>query len=122
MKTNRETQNDKDQLPLINKTENNKIKLKGIIGGEIKYHETDSGKKKANFNVSTGIFFENRLGGKEWLWHSVVAWGNKADQVTEYLKTGDKVIVVGRIHRRKYTNKDNQQRVFTEIVLKNFTK
>jgi single-strand DNA-binding protein len=104
------------------KQERNIIELTGRVGGEIKFSVTGNGMKKANFNVSTGKYFQNKSGEKEWLWHSVVAWGSKADLVTEYLKTGDKVIVLGRIHRRKYIDKQNQQRVFTEVVLKNFTK
>ena len=104
------------------KKRNNIIYLCGQVGSEVKYVSTMSGRKKAYFNVSTKNYFENKSGQKELLWHSIVAWGTMADNVTEYLKIGDLVFITGRIHCRKYTDKNNQQKIFTEVVVEQFNK
>ncbi|MFN6037014.1 MAG: single-stranded DNA-binding protein [Bacteroidota bacterium] len=98
----------------------NLIQLRGRIGGEILFFQSE--KNKVRFNVSTNNYFMNKEGKTEQLWHSVVAWGNTADQVVEYLKTGDKVTVMGRIHNRKYIDKNNQTKTYTEIILQQFIK
>ena len=98
----------------------NRIQLIGRIGGEIIFFQSE--RSKVRFNVSTNNYFMNKEGKTEQLWHSVVAWGNTADQVVEYLKTGDKVTVMGRIHNRKYIDKNNQTKTYTEIILQQFIK
>ena len=50
-------------------------------------------------------------------WHRVVVFGPVAETVEKYLKKGDPVYFEGKLQTRKWTDKDNQERYTTEIVV-----
>jgi single-strand DNA-binding protein len=49
-------------------------------------------------------------------WHSIVVWGNTAENCKKYLIKGSLVFVKGRITSRDYTDKEGVKRKSTEIV------
>ncbi|MCA3670119.1 MAG: single-stranded DNA-binding protein, partial [Methylobacterium sp.] len=54
-------------------------------------------------------------------WHSVVIFNENLAKVAEqYLRKGSKVYLEGQLQTREWTDKDNQKRYSTEIVLQRY--
>jgi len=49
-------------------------------------------------------------------YHEIVVWGKLAEIVSQYLKKGRKVMVVGRLQTRTWEAQDGSKRSKTEIV------
>jgi single-strand DNA-binding protein len=55
-------------------------------------------------------------------WHNLVMYGEKpADVIKRYVKRGNPLHVVGHIAYRRWTDNDNVQHNFTQVVIDNFT-
>ena len=49
-------------------------------------------------------------------WHTVVVFGNAANNCQKYLSKGRQVYIEGRIQSRSYTGRDGTERRATEIL------
>ena len=49
----------------------------------------------------------------------VTAWRGTADFVSKYFTRGRMIVVVGRLQRRNYTDKDGNKRTATDIIAEN---
>lgn len=79
--------------------------LKTFVGysakdAEISYYE--SGNCKATFSLPL-----KKNKNDEPLWLNIQAWGNLAESVSEKVKRGSKVIVVGTLSTSEYNGKTN---------------
>lgn len=96
----------------------NEARLIGRLGADPEIVKTQNGKSKATLRVATWESFWNEA-KKEWEtiseWHQVVVWGDSAERL-EKLKSGDLVLVIGKIKTHKYTDKNNIERYATQIV------
>lgn len=88
----------------------NKVILIGRVGKDPKVAATKTGKSVVNFSLAT----DNR--NKTTEWHNIVAWGNQADFVANYIKKGARLYVEGRISTRSYEDQAKQKKYITEIV------
>lgn len=52
-------------------------------------------------------------------WHNIVVKGGLASVVENYVKSGSKLFVEGKLHYRSYEAKDNSKRYVTEIIVDN---
>jgi len=52
-------------------------------------------------------------------WHNIVAWGPLAQKVEKSIGKGDMVLVEGKIHTRKWQDKNGQDRWNTDIQAEN---
>lgn len=81
----------------------NKIILIGNVGRDPDIQQTKSGTKVAHFSVATnrrapgGSDEEERTD-----WHRLTVWGRQAEFAEEYIRTGDRVYVEGRIEYDSY--------------------
>ena len=96
----------------------NTVMLIGNLGGNPELRETRGAKKSVcNFRLATntskgqGEFRKERTE-----WHPIVVWGRLAELCTEHLITGSKVWIEGYIQTRKWTDKDSNPRVTSEVV------
>lgn len=48
-------------------------------------------------------------------WHSITAWGQRAEYIKNYITKGTKVYVEGSIHTREWEDKQGVKRYTTEI-------
>lgn len=48
-------------------------------------------------------------------WHRVTFWGRLAENVSQYVRKGDRLDVAGEIRYTKWTDKDGQERYSTDI-------
>ncbi len=101
----------------------NSVRLIGNLGQAPDIKNLDSGRKMAKFSLATNETYTNQQGERvtETSWHSLVAWGKTAEIVEKFLTKGTEVAIEGKLHTRKYTDKDGGTRYFTEIVVSDLT-
>lgn len=82
-----------------------KIVIVGNLGRDPEMRYLSSGQAVTNFNVATNRQYTASSGEKvkETTWFRVSAWGRQAETCNEYLKTGSKVLVEGRMNPDKET-------------------
>ncbi len=97
----------------------NNVQLIGNLGNAPELKEFDSGKKMVNFSLATTDYYVNQQGQKvnDTQWHKLVAWGKTAEFINNYVDKGNRVAVSGKLVHRSYTDKDNQVRYITEVII-----
>jgi single-strand DNA-binding protein len=75
------------------------IIIVGNVGKDPEMRYTPSGSAVTSFSVATSHQYTNNNGEKikETSWFRVSAWGKQAETCNQYLKTGSKVLVEGRL-------------------------
>ena len=96
----------------------NRVLLIGRLGQDPERFEFDGDKVKASLRLATNEVYRNAKGEKteSTQWHNVIAWGQLAEIMTQYLSTGSEVAIEGRLVYRQYEDKQGQQRVSAEVV------
>lgn len=96
----------------------NKAILIGRLGKDIELRQTGAGSAIANLVVATDRRYKDGQGNPqtETEWHSVVFFGKTAEVASQYLRKGSMVYIEGRLHTRKYTDKQGIERYSTEII------
>ena len=102
----------------------NKVILVGNLGADPEIRTLNSGDRVANLRVATSETWRDRSSGERkerTEWHRVVIFNENLVKVAEqFLKKGAKVYVEGQLQTRKWTDKDNQEKYTTEVVLSRF--
>ena len=95
----------------------NKVVLIGRLGKDIDLRQTGAGSSIANMTLATYRRYKDGQGQRqeETEWHSVVFFGKTAEIASQYLHKGSSVYVEGRLHTRKYTDKQGIERYATDI-------
>jgi single-strand DNA-binding protein len=95
----------------------NKIMLIGNLGQDAEHKFTTSNVSVTTYSVATNNSYKGKDG--QWVneatWHNVVSY-NLPDFLKEGLKKGKKVYVEGRLNKRKYKNKQDQEIHITEVI------
>ena len=82
---------------------------------ELRY--TPSGSAVCSFGVATNHSIKK---GEEWTdlptFHNIVVWGKQGEYISNNIKKGTKVSIVGRIDNRQYDAKDGTKKYISEIV------
>ncbi len=102
----------------------NKVILIGNLGRDPEVRASQSGGKVANITVATSESWNNKQTGQreeKTEWHKLVMFNTTAEIAEKYLKKGSKIFVEGKLQTRKWTDKENQERYTTEVVVDNFT-
>ncbi len=96
----------------------NRVKLIGHLGADPEIRSLESGRKVANFRISTNSVYTNEKGERkeDTQWHPIVAWGKLAEISEEHLTKGKKVAIEGKLVHRTYETKDGNKRYVTEIL------
>ena len=84
---------------------------------EIRY--TTGGAAKASFGMAVSRRWQNRQ-SQEWeeqtSFFNVVCWREMAENVSESLGKGSRVVVTGRLEQRSYEDRDGNRRNVVEII------
>jgi single-strand DNA-binding protein len=77
-----------------------KIVLVGNLGRDPEMRYLPNGQAVTNFNMATNRSYTNSNGErvKETTWFRISAWGRQAETCNQYLKTGSKVLIEGRLN------------------------
>ena len=95
----------------------NKAILIGNIGKDFELRKTAAGSSIANMTLATTRRYKDGQGQQEETeWHSVVFFGKTAEIASQYLHKGSSVYIEGRLHTRKYTDKQGIERYATDII------
>jgi single-strand DNA-binding protein len=100
----------------------NKVQLIGNLGFDPEVREIASGRKVARLSIATHETYKNAKGESvtDTQWHTVVAWGQTAEQCERLLRKGMPVMLEGRLVHRSYEGKDGNKRYVTEVVMNGF--
>jgi single-strand DNA-binding protein len=97
----------------------NNVTVVGNVTRDPELRFTASGQANASFGLAWNRRWQNRQTGEQEeavSFFNVVAWGTLAENVTESLGKGSRVIVVGRLEHRTYETQDGEKRSVTEII------
>jgi len=97
----------------------NKVQLIGNLGNQPEIITLESGKKLAKFTMATNDSYKNAQGEKitDTQWHNIIAWGNTAQIIEQYVNKGEELAIEGKLTSRSYDDKDGNKRYITEIVV-----
>ena len=81
----------------------NRITLIGNVGRDPDIQQTKSGTKVAHFSLATNRRVPNGSDEEERTdWHRLTLWNRQAEFAEDYIRTGDRVYVEGRIEYDSY--------------------
>ena len=97
----------------------NKVILVGYVGKDPDIRYTPSGTPVAKFSLATNEPFKDKNG--EWQerteWHNIIAWQRLAEITGEYVKTGSKLYIEGRLQTSNWEDRQSGERKHrTEVV------
>jgi len=99
----------------------NKVIIIGNVGKDPNITTFANGDKAAQFTIADSQKEYTTKNGVQipahTEWFNVCAKGNTADVVEKYVHKGDKIYIEGRQNTRQYTDKENNQKTFTEITI-----
>lgn len=95
----------------------NRIELIGLIGS-VNTRSIGDNDMVANFSVATNYAYYNSNNQPviETTWHSVTAFKSGKDIDFDAIAKGNNIHVIGRLKQEKYTDINNIDRVFTNVV------
>jgi single-strand DNA-binding protein len=103
-------------------TKKNSVQLIGNLGRDPEVTTTSSGAKIGKVSLATHESYKDKAG--EWVkqtqWHNLVAWGELADHMENNLKKGALIGIRGKLRYNKFTDKEGQNQVRTEIFVQEF--
>lgn len=85
----------------------NRIELIGFMGAMPELRFTANGMAVTNFTIATNRIWRGQDGEsqKQTDWHRVTAWGRLAEVVNQYMGTGKRVRVIGRLEYQSWNDK-----------------
>jgi single-strand DNA-binding protein len=102
----------------------NKVILVGNLGKDPIVRATNDGSKIVSFSLATSETWRDKATGErkeKTEWHNIVIFNENVGKIAEqYLRKGSKVFVEGQMQTRKWTDKDNQEKYTTEVVIGRF--
>lgn len=93
----------------------NRVTLLGRLGRDPKTSDAQ-GLAICRLALATTRRYKGRDGKEETEWHNVVVFGKTAEVAQQYLVKGSEVYIEGRLHTRKYTDKQGVERYATEVI------
>ena len=100
----------------------NKVILIGNVGNDPEVRENAGGKFATFRLATTDKAFTKRDGTQipeRTEWHNIVANGGIVGVIEKYVTKGTKLYVEGKLRTRKYTDRNNVDRLTTEVYLDN---
>lgn len=95
----------------------NKIMLIGNVGKDPEVRTLAEGNMVAKFTLATTKNYKDRNGDAQQstAWFNIVAYGNQAKVVSQYVKKGTPLYVEGEIEQRTYLGSDNNNHSVEEV-------
>jgi len=96
----------------------NKVQLIGNLGIDPETQVTPDGKQFSKFRMAVNRTFKNREGDSidDTQWFNIEVWSGLSKVVDQYLSSGDRVYIEGRLKTEAY-EKDGETRYFTKVVV-----
>ncbi len=99
----------------------NSVVLIGRLTRDPELRTTTTGKNVCSFSIAVNKKFKPAGDEPDADFINIVAWGNSADYVVNYLTKGRLIAVEGRLQARKYMASDGSNREVVEVVADSVT-
>ncbi|MGB3801406.1 MAG: single-stranded DNA-binding protein [Lewinella sp.] len=101
----------------------NSVTLIGNVGQLPIVKTLTSGTRVIEFSLATNDSYRNKAGERitRTEWHTIKAFGKVVDTLERYVTKGKQLAVTGAIRYNRWTDKHDQTRTSTEIILDDFT-
>ena len=96
----------------------NKAIILGAVGQTPEARYLQDGSCVTSLSLATSESWKDKNSGEKiekTEWHRVNFWGKSAEIVCQYVSKGDKLYVEGKLHTRRWTDKDGIDRYSIEI-------
>ncbi|TGK06818.1 single-stranded DNA-binding protein [Leptospira semungkisensis] len=91
--------------------------LDGYLTSDPELKRTQSGKSVASFTVAVNHNFKKTEGEEpEVSYIEIESWSRTAENVSEYLKKGKKVTVIGQLKQDRWKNQEGQNRSKVKVI------
>ena len=94
----------------------NKVFLMGRLVRDPELRMTATGTPVCSFSLAVDRSFARQGEERKADFFNIVAWRNQAEFCKKYLTKGTKIIVIGSIQNRSWTDQQGQKRYMTDIV------
>ena len=96
----------------------NKVILVGRLGRDPETRYIPNGDAITNFSLATDEQWRDRNGERQTRteWHNITLFGKLGEIASQYLRKGSQVFIEGKIQSRKYTGKDDIERMAYDII------
>ena len=93
----------------------------GRLGRDPELRTTPSGVSVANVSMAVSEYYKDQQGNRQEKteWINLVFWKRQAEVLAQYCRKGSQIFVEGSLQTRKWTDKDNNERHTTEIIVRN---
>ena len=98
----------------------NKVILIGRVTKDIELKTTTSGKSVATFTLAVNRDYKNADGNYDADFINCVAYEQRAETISKYVRKGDKFGVIGKINTRTYDRQDGSKAYITEVIVESF--
>ena len=101
----------------------NKVTLLGRLGRDPETRNFQNGGKVVNLRLATSERYKDREGNQQERteWHSVAIFNERLGEIAEkFLRKGAQVYLEGQIETRKWQDQSGQERLTTEIVMRQY--
>ena len=88
----------------------NSITIAGLLGKDAEVRSLPNGDPVANFSIG-----DSQGKDKDPIWWNCQLFGKRAESLSQYLVKGQSVTITGSISQRKYTDKNGQEKVSTDV-------
>lgn len=98
----------------------NRVILGGRLTADPELKTTSGGTAWTNFSVAVNRKFTSKDGqdsNNATDFITCVAFSQRAEFITKYFKKGSSIAIEGNLQTRKWTDKDNQTRYATEVIV-----
>lgn len=100
----------------------NKVMLIGRLGQDPELKYTQAGAAVVNVSIATDTAWKDKDGNAQnkTEWHRLVFWRKQAENLSQYMKKGDRIYVEGKLMTRSWDDKESgQKRYTTEVQVDN---
>ena len=95
----------------------NKVIQMGRITHTPELKQTNTGIPVLRFSIAVDRSVADSTGERQTDFFDCVAWRKTAEFISRYFVKGDMIAIVGELQSRKYTARDNTQRIAIEIIV-----
>ncbi len=93
----------------------NRVELLGRVGVDPELRKTQNGMAVVQLRLATDRRSRDESGESQTDWHTVVCWDKQAEAVAQYVETGERVYVAGRLNHHTWETDSGERRSRTEI-------
>ena len=93
----------------------NRVELLGRVGSDPELRKTQGGTAVVQLRLATDRRSRDESSEQQTDWHTVVCWDKQAEAVAQYVRTGERLYVSGRLNHQTWETDSGERRSRTEV-------